>query len=226
MESLKKKIEVSNLELANIKEELGRLRLETKEDLEKRNSIHEQIKELRAEAEDLREKRDALNEKVRDFKRLREEAKEQRREVHSQILKMRREMNILLGRRPHQEMVDIEEKIKKLDWKIQTNPLTLEEEELLVDQVRLLEHQLSIHKQLQKVSTSLSTLYAEEKALKVKAQNYHKELTELAEESRKCHERMLEILEKVRAFRVEADEAHNKYIEAKKRSQKLYQKYA
>jgi len=202
------------------------LNLEAREWLEKRNSIREQIKGLQTEAADLREKRDALNERVRELKNLREQAKAQRKEIHAQILKLKEKMRILAEKRPPRDMHDIEREIESLDWRIQTTPLTLKEEKQLVDQVRHLETQLSIHKQIQELNHSLVELKAEEKALEVKAQHCHEELSELAGQSQTLHERMLEALKKIHAFREEANKAHQKYVEAKQQSQELHQKHA
>jgi uncharacterized coiled-coil DUF342 family protein len=224
--SLEQRIGELNKELAALKEERDKLNLEAQKWAEKRDSIHEQIKRLRTEVAGLKEKRDALNEKVRELKSLREQAKEKRKQKHTQILKLKEELGSLEKRKPPQSMRDIQREIENLEWKIQTTPLTVKEEELLIDQVRRLETQLSVHKQIKKSKEKLLELRTEEKALETEAKTYHEKLSELAEQSQESHEQMLEILNRVRALKVEADSAHQKYVEIKHQARKLHQKCA
>ena len=226
MESLKQRIEDLSRELSLLKEERDRLNLEAREWLRKRNSIHEQIRGLRAKAAGLEEKRDALNERVQELKSLREQAKMQSKNIHAQILKLKEKVGIFMEKRLPRDMREIERKIESLDWKIQTTPLTLEEERSLVNQVRLLEAQLSIHKQIQVLDKSLVELKAEKKALEVKAKHYHEELSEFAEQSQKFHKKMVDVLKKVHVFRVEANRIHQKYMEAKQQAQEFHQRHA
>ncbi|KPV64589.1 MAG: hypothetical protein AOA65_0923 [Candidatus Bathyarchaeota archaeon BA1] len=225
MESLKQRIEGLSRELSPLKEERGNLTLEARRWAEKRNSIHEQIKGLRMETADLRRKRNALNERVRELKDLREQARAERKEKRAQVSKLREKMGNLMKKKPIQNMHDIEEEIKSLEWKIQTTPLTLKEDKRLVERVRSLETQLLIHKQIQKFTDSLIELQAEGEVLEIKAKYYHEELSELAEQSREFHERMIEALKQAHALQIEADNAHQKYIETKEKAQVHHQKY-
>lgn len=220
------KIEDLSRELSIIKEERDMLNLEVRESLKKRNSIHHQIRGLRAEATVLREKRDALNERVQELKRLREQAKMQSKKIHDQILKLEEKVENSMEKRLPHNISEIERKIESLDWKIQTTPLTLEEERPLVNQVRLLEAQLSIHKQIEVLDKHLVELKAEKEALEVKAKHYHEELSEFAEQSQKFHKKMVEVLKKVDSFRVEANRLHQKYLETKQQAQELHQRHA
>ena len=225
LESLKQRIEGLSRELSPLKEERGNLTLEARRWAEKRNSIHEQIKGLRMETADLRRKRNALNERVRELKDLREQARAERKEKRAQVSKLREKMGNLMKKKPIQNMHDIEEEIKSLEWKIQTTPLTLKEDKRLVERVRSLETQLLIHKQIQKFTDSLIELQAEGEVLEIKAKYYHEELSELAEQSREFHERMIEALKQAHALQIEADNAHQKYIETKEKAQVHHQKY-
>ncbi len=220
------KIEDLSRELSIIKEERDLLNLEVRKWLKKRNSIHDQIRGLRAEATVLREKRDALNERVQELKRLREQAKMQSKKIHDQILKLEEKVGNSMEKRLPHNIREIERKIESLDWKIQTTPLTLEEERPLVNQVRLLEAQLSIHKQIEVLDKRLVELKAEKEALEVKAKHYHEELSEFAEQSQKFHKKMVEVLKKVDSFRVEANRLHQKYLETKQQAQELHQRHA
>ena len=223
-ESLEQRIGKLNQELAPLKEERNRLNLEAKKWAEKRNAIHKQIKDIRTKAADLKEKRDNINEKVQELKNLRDQAKTKRKEKHAQILKLKEQLGSLTERKPSQTMRNIRRDIEKLEWQIQTTSLPVKEENQLINQVRQLEAQLSVHKQIEKSKEELMTLRTEEKALETEAKTYHAKLSELAEQSQKFHEEMLENLNKARSLKVEADSAHQKYVEIKQQAQNLHQK--
>jgi uncharacterized coiled-coil DUF342 family protein len=222
-ESLKQRIEELNRKLAFLKEKRGKLNLEARGWAEIRNSLHEQIKALRTKVSDLKEKRDALNERVKELKNLREQARTERREKSTQILKLKEKLKRLAKKKPSQNMHYVENEIEKLEWKIQTTSLPVNEEKLLIDQVRVLETQLSLHKQIQKLGNALFELQTEEKALETRADFHHEKLSELAEQSQSFHEKITVILSKVNTLRVEADAKHQKYVEFKQQAQTVHQ---
>ncbi|MGQ9461118.1 MAG: coiled-coil protein [Candidatus Bathyarchaeaceae archaeon] len=223
-ESLKERIEDLDHELTILKEERDKLNSEAQKWAEKRNSIHEQIKKLRMEVDALKEKREAINEKVREFKSLREYAKEKQRETHAQILKLKENMKSLMEKAPQLDTRNIQREIEDLEWKIQTTSLTVKEEKPLIDQVRHLEKQLLIQKQIEKSKEKLMELGTEKKARETEAKTYHEKLSELAKQSQKIHEEMLKTLNKARILKVEADNAHQKYVEIKKQARSLHDK--
>ena len=95
---------------------------------------------------------------------------------------------------------------------------------MLISQVRQLEAQLLIHKQIKKSKEELMVLRTEEKTLETKVKTCHEELSELAEQSQEFHEKMLENLNKARSLKVEADSAHQKYVDIKQQAQNLHKK--
>jgi uncharacterized coiled-coil DUF342 family protein len=225
-ESLEQRIRKLNQELASLEEERGKLNLEANKWAEKRNSIHEKIKQLRTEATSLKKRRDILNEEVQKLKSLREKAKTKRKEKLAQISKSKEKIKSLMERKPSPSMHSIQREIEKLEWKIQTTSLPVKEEETLVNQVRQLEAQLLIHKQIEKSKEEFMVQRTEEKALGTKVKTCHEKLSELAEQSQEFHEKMLETLNKVHSLRVQADGAHQEYVEIKQQAQNLHQKCA
>jgi uncharacterized coiled-coil DUF342 family protein len=224
-ESIKQKIEELSLELASIKAERDKLNNEATSWAEKRNSVHEQIRKLRAEANGIKEKRDALNQKVKELKNLREKAKAKRREKHNQILSLREKMRTLLEKKPSHNLRAIEKEIESLEWKIQTTPLDVKQEEEVISEVKRLEIQRTILMQLQELKNTLIELQAEEKAHATEAKSHHERLSELAEQSQRLHEQRIQILNQIQNLKVEADYAHQKYIETRKKASGLHQRY-
>ena len=218
-ESLEQRIEELNRKLTSLKEKRGKLNLEARGWAEKRNSLHEQIKALRAEVADLKVKRDALNERVKELKNLRDQARVERRDKRTQILKLKEKLKRLTEKKPLRNMRDVESEIERLEWKIQTTSFPVHEEKLLIDQVRVLETQLSIHRQIQNLNTTFFELQTEEKALETRANLHHEKLSELAEQSQSFHEQMAKLLDKIDALRAKADATHQKYVEIKQQAQ-------
>jgi len=225
LESLEQRITELNRELAALKEKLDKLNLEARKWAEKRNAIHERIKKLQKEASDLKGKRDEINEMVRKLKGLREKAREERKERHAQILSLKKELRTVMKRRPLKDMLEIQREIETLEWKIQTTPLALNEEKSLVEQVRPLEAQLLVHKQVQRLKENIIKLQTEQEALETKAKLHHEKISELAEQSQKFHEARLGVLKRIGDFKIEVDIAHHKYVWTKQQSNDLRKEY-
>ena len=137
---------------------------------------------------------------------------------------MKEKIRALDQKRPEGDLRQVEREIKDIDWKIQTSSLPLKEEQDLVNRVRQLESQLVVQKQIRKVKDALFKLRAEKQKFGAEAQTIHEKLSELAEQSQKYHEQMIEVLDKARELQTEADEAHKKYVETREQAQKLHQK--
>lgn len=222
-DSLEQKIGKLNQELALLKEKRDKLNLEAKKWAEKRNAIHKQINDLRTKAVDLKEKRDKLNNRVHKLKNLREQAKMKRSEKQTPILKLKERIRSLEKRRPTQSMHNLQQRIDRIEWRIQTTSLPVKEEELLINQVKQLETQLLIHKRIRESKEKLTVLQTENKAFEVGAKAHHEKLSNLAEQSQKYHEEMLENLNKINSLKVEADSVHQKHVEIRQQAQNIHQ---
>lgn len=222
-ETLRNKIAKLKHQLAPLEEEHDKLSSRAKEWAGKRNALHEQIRKLRAKASELRQKRDELNTRVQGLKTLREEVNKKRRQQHAQTLKLREEVRTYAEKTPSRDMENLQMEIERLEWRIQTTPLALKEEEMLIDQIRPLENQMLIYKKLQKLKNDLTELRTEEKESESAAKTYHKEILELAEQSQGLHEEMLEALNEADTLQTEADNAHQKFLDAKQNARSLHQ---
>jgi len=214
-----------NQQLAVVRRERDELNSEANAWAEKRNQLHEQIKALQAEAKRLKEQRNEINLQVQLLKAAREKAKAQRKEKREEIAKTRERIKPLVQKKPRTRLNDLEKEIQNLDWQIQTTSLSVKEEKGLVDQVRVLETQRSIHKQLKELRDTLFELQTEEKALETQAKLNHEKLSELAGKSQKFHEQMMEVLSNVKSLRQNADEAHQKYMEFRQKETRTHEKY-
>lgn len=224
-ENVKQKIEELIIQLASLKAERDQLNNEAKNWAEKRNILNEKIKKLRAEANSTKEKRDALNQEVKRLKTLREQAKAGQKEKCKQISKLKEKIKLLWKKKPSRNLHAIQKEIENLEWKIQTTPLEVKQEEELISKIKHLEIQRNILKQLQELKDRLIKLQTEEKALSTKAKFHHEKLSKIAEQSQKLHEQRLETLNQIQKFKIDADNAHQKYVEIKQRANQMHQKY-
>jgi len=219
------RIEELNRVLTALKQERDKLNSEAKTWVEKRNTVHEHIQTLKTEAKQLREKRDEINQKVKELKTLRDQARSEQKEKRAHILKVKEKMQAVMGKRPSRPMTDIQKEIESLDWKIQTTPMPVQEEKFIVDQIRILESERAIHKQLQELKSNLIELQTEEKALATKAKLHHEALTKLVEQGQELHKQMLELLTKAQNLRAEADAAHQKHLEYRQKASEVHQEF-
>ena len=223
-DSTKNKIEDLNQELTPIKEERNKLNLAAKKWANKRNALHEKIRNLRKEASAIKEKRDTINKQVQELKNLRDQVKNKGKEKRDKISELQEKLSELNEQRPNGNLWQVEREIEEIDWEIQTTSLPVKEEQELVNQVRQLETQLVVQKQIKKVKEKLFKLRTDERSFGTEAQTIHEKLSELAEQSQKFHAQMIEALDEARKLQAEADEAHQKFVESKQQAQNMHQK--
>jgi len=221
------RIEELTQELYKIKDERDRLNKESLRWAEERNLLHEEIKKLRSEARLFKEKRDALNNEVQSLKILREEDRRKHRENIDQLQKLRQRMREAIAKRePIRDALSLEREIETIDWKIQTNPLSLDEERELVERVKILENQLEVYRSIKGIKDEIARLKNEAKALKEEIASHGEKILEVAGQSQKFHLNMIEHLENIKKLGVKADEMHKKYVENKEEAQTFQSKYA
>jgi uncharacterized coiled-coil DUF342 family protein len=220
----KSKINDLNQELIPLKEERNQLNLQAKKCAEKRNKLNERIKNMRKDAKTFKEKRDAINKQVQELKNLRNEVSAKGKEKRGKISELQEKINNLKEDTPKGNLRQVSRRIQEIDWEIQTNSLPLKEEQQLINQVRELETQLVTQKRIKKVKDQLYELRSEQRSFGTEAKTFHEKLSDLAEESQKCHTQMIAIIETAKELQVEADDAHKEFVEARQKAQEKHEK--
>jgi len=220
-----RRIEELNRELDTVRTERDRLNKEAIRWAEKRNLLHEDIKRLRSEARSLKEKRDELNRRVKHLKTLREEARKKRGEKISHLKELRQKTRDLTAKRPKRSAQSLENEIEKIEWKIQTDSLSLDEERKLIERVKSLETQLEAYREIKNVKNKILTLQEEVETLKKEISSRNEEISEVAKQSQRFHEKMIEKLEKIKELQAEADAMHKRYVENKEKAKAFHSKY-
>ena len=222
---LRNKINELAQRLAEARHERERLNDKAIQWATKRDRLHEEIKKLRSEARGLKEKRDTLNNDVQSLKTLREDARKAYREKLEQLQGLRQKAQVVMAKKPPRSAAGLESEIAAIDWKIQTNPLPLDEEKRLVEQVKTLECQLAAYRSIEGLRINIAKLRDEAKALRDENKSHGERISETAEQSQKFHQQMTEELEKSWKLKAEADEMHEEYVKNKEQAHAAHLKY-
>ena len=156
---------------------------------------------------------------------MKEERREKRATAIEQLKGQRLKIKATSATRATRSSKSLEDEIAEIDWKIQTEPHSLEEEKKLVNQVKALEIQLQAYKKMEQLKGKIYGLGAEAQTLKDEIKTDSDKILELAEQSHKFHEKMIEGLEKAKTLKTEADENHRKYVENREKAKACHSKF-
>ncbi|MDH5795660.1 MAG: hypothetical protein OEZ24_06075 [Candidatus Bathyarchaeota archaeon] len=219
------RLEESERELAAIKAERDRINEEALRWVGKRDLLHEEMRRMRSEAKSFRDERDELNAAVHQLKNLREEAGKECIAKIDQLKALRQKAKDALSHRPNRSAQSLESEIEAIEWKIQTQSLSLDEERGLVEQAKALESQMKVYREVADMNDKIEELQNEATTLKDERASYGDKISEMARESQRFHEKMIERLESSRKLKAEADQMHEKYIERREQARALHLEY-
>ena len=222
--TLLKKIKGLDPQVELFKEQRDRLNDEAKKWVDRRDALNSKHSEIWNEVKLRKNKRDEINEAVKKLKEQLPEITSQIDTKREELAKLRERINELLGM-TSQSASAVERQLNKLDWEIQTNPLTPAEENKLIEQIRLLERQKLVHKEATSLKERLTDLRAEIGALTVKNKGIRNQMAELANSSQEYHEKMIEKIAEAKPLKDEADEVHKKYLTCREVSNEAHAKY-
>ena len=180
---------------------------------------------MRLEVKGFRGKRDELNAEIQFLKTMKEERRGKRADAIEQLKGQRLKIKVMSTTKETRSSKSLEDKIAEIDWMIQTESHSLEEEKKMVDQVKALEIQLQAHKKIEQLKGKIYGLSAEAQTLKEEIKTDSDKILELAEQSQKFHEKMIEGLEKAKTLKMEADENHRKYVEIREKAKACHSKF-
>jgi uncharacterized coiled-coil DUF342 family protein len=208
-------------QLSALKQKEDQVEAETQKWAEKRDETNAQVRDVRNEIVRLRSQRDMLNEEVKDLKLQRSALKDKIHEEIEEVKKLRQGSKKQAENRPSRSHHALQEEVEKIDWKIQTTSLSLQEERELVEQVRLLETQLNVHRRSERLSQKIRDLHSEIKAFNTRSKTIHEKLTATAEESQQIHQKMIAKIEELKRLRVKADDLHKRFLQERGNSMSI-----
>ena len=204
--------------LSSLLEEEDSLRNLTNQLAEKRNKLNDRSRNLREEVQKLRSERDQMNNKVRTLKEKRNDLTAAIKEKIERIKHINEESKTIAEKKPRRTHKDLQDEVDSIDWKIQTTSHTLQEDKELVEKVKQLETQLSVHKKFEHLRKTVQDERAQVTRLRTESQQSHQALTAQAQISQELHSRMLAKVEEAKTAKAEADAIHKQFLEAREKA--------
>jgi uncharacterized coiled-coil DUF342 family protein len=209
-------------QLAALREQVNNANAETKTQVEKRDELNEQFMKLRLEIRELKNERDNLNEKVQTLKQQRDEARTKFRANIEKVKAHSQKITELKKKTPKVSRRELRKEFERIEWKIQTTPLDMQEEKRLVENVKQLETQLKLYKKIDQRVKKIAELRKELETLEESADTAHQELTKTVKKSQEIHAKMIAKINESKTIKTDADSLHAAYIQAKEQIKPLY----
>lgn len=194
----------------------------------KRDSImsyYGEIDKLLKEAKKFKETRDEANKKVSEAKKKRDESNTKIAELNKKLSEFKGQSG---GTMPRREYEKLKEEYEKLNWKMQTSPMSKQRETEMVKRLEQMEVRIREYELLKPAEKEAVGTEKELRRVRKDADAHHARLLKESDDGEKAHGEMHEIYKKVderreKAQKVEeeflevkkaVDEAHNKFVEA------------
>ncbi|MEM3134385.1 MAG: hypothetical protein QW502_01500, partial [Candidatus Bathyarchaeia archaeon] len=141
------------------------------------------------------------------------------------LRELRQRVKEHLRAKPSRDEESLKKEIAELDWRIQTTPLSLDEEKRIIERIRTLESQLSFYLKLNSMRDEISAIEKRLETLREEISSCKNRIAETIAKSQDFHDKMVERLKEVDRLRAEADELHKKYLEKRGKVDELRLKY-
>jgi uncharacterized coiled-coil DUF342 family protein len=174
-------------------DERDSLRTAQRRVLDELNQTRTKVRTIRDELQKLRKQRDDLNDNVRELKKTRSLLQTESRQELTILHQLLRKM----ADRPHASLA--EKELADLEWKFQTESLDKDDERKIMLKIRSLETKVTVYHKVGKLREGITKKRDE-------AENVHVRIQELASESQKHHEEIMElskVFDKLRLRQVE-----------------------
>jgi len=183
----------------------------TKEWAERRDELNAKVRKLIEEANTKRESRDKLNSEVREAKAKRDEWNRKFNDLSDTAMALRREKMPKSGL----SIRKFKAELRALEKKHMTSVLSADKEKALMKEMSQLDAKI---KEMEREIEQFSEVKVAEKdarEAKDSAEDFHRQVSELAEKAQVEHDAMLKLYEEADGLRKEADAAQEKFIETK-----------
>jgi len=183
----------------------------TRDWAEKRDALNAQVRRLIDDANAKRESRDKLNAEVRQVKASRDEWNRKFNDLSDKAIALRREKMPKSGL----SIRKFKAELRALEKKHMTSVLSTEKEKALMKEMSLMDAKIKeMEKEIDQF-TEVKTAEKEAREAKDNAENFHRQVGEIAEKAQAEHDAMLKLYEEADRLRKEADDAQEKFIEMK-----------
>ncbi len=211
----------SNVRLVEQRETLNR---KARELLDQRNKLNEEFKRLIVDVKDLKARRDELNRKVKELKASRDVARDVASTEREKLEKLRTRSEKISERMEGNPRRAIEE-FNRLEWKLQTTPLSPKAEKEMIKRLKELEAQVMVAKKAEDLRYKIAGSRATIGGRRIQAQSLHDQMTKVVEESEVIHKKLVEVAASASSVKAEADKAHADFVEAFKGADNAHKEY-
>ncbi len=190
-------------------EELRRHRDKMREYKTIRDEHNKEVRGLIESVKAEREARDAINTDIN-------EAKEKRTALHAQLKSIYDEIRELRGTivgSPSTDQRRMMRRVEELEWKQQTEQLSIDEERSIVEEIAEIEARLVKIGQQKEKQDKISELRRLARKLKEEATDAHQKVLDLSEQSQIHHKEVVRIRPQLEEYKKSADTAHQNFVE-------------
>jgi len=219
----------ATIELVDLKNKFKLLRSqsnfytdEARRFLRLRNSLNQQIVELLNDSKVAKKNRNDLNQKVSELKQERESLRTRLDELFKKFEELDLQVK---STENHQSIIKVRQEIHRNEWTLQTQKISPAEENALVERIEQLEAKLSKMKDISKILAERRKVQTDIQSVKAKLKRSSDQIRKYSQESQIHHNKMVESLNAIdNEIKNKADEAHQKYLEAKSKADEYYMK--
>jgi len=228
-------IEEIAVELSKLQEEIQILKKErdnnntqTKEALTKRNEINQEISNHVKIAKNYISKRDETNTQVKELKDTRKKVQETLKESRMELSSLS-ESDEKMGegelRKNRKQMHRLNDQIKRLEWNLQTQILSINKEKEIIQQLESLSEQFNRIAKKVNLSTKETLLWQVINSSQKKLHGLNQQIINAAKESQIYHNLGSQSFQQVNKHRKDANDWHSKFLVTKKKADHFHRDF-
>ena len=176
----------------------------------RRDELNDKTKKLVEQAQRFKETREEYNRKVRDSKKKRDELNKKVSNIYVKLDSLRKKSKARWGA----PLNKLRQEIDALEFKQQTEVLSIDKERQLVEKISALQEEFSKKKKQLEQDEEFKALLKTAQKLRDDASKCHDKLIEYANMAQEQHDKMIATFKDVDKIRAEADAMHMEFIKA------------
>ena len=210
-------------ELEFLRAKLRELKTQARDDLEQLRRDRDKMREYKTIRDDHNKEVRALIESVKAEREERDrinaeitEAKDKRTAIHAQLKSIYDEIRDLRDKivgSPSTDQRRMMRTVEELEWRQQTEQLSMDEERHIVEEIAKIEAQLVKIGQEKEKQDKISELRRLARRLKEEATEAHQKVLTLSEQSQVHHQEVVRIRPQLEQYKKSADSAHQNFVE-------------
>lgn len=217
-------LEKAELKLRSILDKRDELNEQANLVRQERDLLHNQRRETVDRMREFRDKRDGLVKQMRAHKTVRNKYHDQARALIDAKRKMRGKGPVNVG----SDLRRLRSELDKMEMKQQTEPMTIADENDLIDEMRVKYKDLleleKVEDENVKVSKDVGDINQQIDDLFRMADDEHKHVVQLSDESQKMHEKVTEAFQQIATLSAEANKKHEEYIKLREKADEHHER--